>query len=413
MPSTSLTAFRRQMRIRGRKGSQWVWRCALAAATATAALRAVAFISSSPGAARPRSTTAQTTRQAAIDEVMNDVKTRAAELAPDRIQANAVEALDNLATDDGRALDTSAPSGAVGAFAVSLAALPYIPISLYSSYTLATTGKGLDAGPNGIYGLAEGLATLVVLAIALWSTASFFTRARGLPAGPFNLLGVTQAFAYLSTLTLAGALYLNSVPPAQNPMRGFPVAADKLKKDFQKDPTGTVIRATEAPRKEISDAAKVASTEAGKAFDSASKSASQAASDLQASIKMPDVKVPAFKVPDMTLPDFKALKRPAPSVKKLDEVEAKAPPSPSATSPEVTPVPAPIAAKEKAPVVEAVAAKEAVPSTPPAPVVEVVAAKEAVPSTPPASAVEAVAAKKAAPSTPPAPTSADYQDLFE
>lgn len=131
--------------------------------------------------------------------------------APTRLQREAQrkleETLEGLQKDDGRVLDGGTPSGAVGALAVSLAVLPYIPLSLYSTYLVLTTGKGVPAGPNGVYGAAEGFATLVVFAVVAWSLTSFFTRARGLPPGPFNVLGATQFLSFLAAASLGGATF--------------------------------------------------------------------------------------------------------------------------------------------------------------------------------------------------------------
>ncbi|CAK0862745.1 unnamed protein product, partial [Prorocentrum cordatum] len=120
-----------------------------------------------------------------------------------------------------KVLDPASPAGTVGAAAVSVAVLPYIPLSLYSSYVLVTTGSGLPAGPNGVYGAAEGFATLTVFLVSLWSLVSFVTRARGLPAGPLSLLGAAQLGSYLAVLAFAGATYLTTGDMAKsNPFKG-------------------------------------------------------------------------------------------------------------------------------------------------------------------------------------------------
>lgn len=372
-----MAALRSSPRRRSIGGSRSAWRCALAISAAIAASWGMVFLSPSSGRAQPGGAARLKAKRDGIEDIFGDVQKsaegvqkQAAELSPDRLQAKAAEALEGLTTDDGRVLDASAPAGAVGAIAVGLAVLPYMPISLYSSYTLATTGKGLDAGPNGVYGLAEGFATLVVLSTTLWSTVSFVTRARGLPAGPFNLLAITQAFAYLSTLALAGALFLNSGSPSENPMRGLPAATDKFNKEVLKNPTNAILDATEGPRTIVGDVAKVATAEAGKALGSAYNTASKAVSeskvpsiavpDIQIpdmkvpniqipDIKVPDIKAPDLKVPDIKMPDFKLPKITVPEFKKVGEGLAK------------DPVPMPVSPKQGTSAQVAAAPKEATP----------------------------------------------------
>lgn len=132
--------------------------------------------------------------------------------APTKIQQQVQESvdktIDNFSRDDGRVLDTSSASGYVGSIAVSLAVLPYIPLSFYSSYLVLTTGAGIEPGPYGIYGFAEGFATLAIWAVVAWSLTSLVTRARGLPEGPYNILGVTQGLSYLAAITLVGVSLL-------------------------------------------------------------------------------------------------------------------------------------------------------------------------------------------------------------
>mmetsp|Transcript_18160 Transcript_18160/g.47964 ORF Transcript_18160/g.47964 Transcript_18160/m.47964 type:complete len:365 (-) Transcript_18160:40-1134(-) len=142
--------------------------------------------------------------QEALNRVVN---------APDMLSQKAKSAMDQtvegFAKDDGRILDESTFAGGLGAVAVSAAVLPYIPVSLYSSWLVATTGSGVEAGPNGLYGIAEGLATLVVFAVVAWSLTSLVTRARGLPGGPGSILGATQALSWVAALAFAGATALS------------------------------------------------------------------------------------------------------------------------------------------------------------------------------------------------------------
>jgi len=161
-------------------------------------------------------------RHASIDDALGKVKEQAEGVqstlsataeAPEKILKTAQERVSStvkvLTSDDGRVLDETIASGTVGAIAISLAVLPYVPVSLYSSFLVLTTGYGLPAGPSGFFGAAEGLASLVVFFMALWSLISVVTRARGLPAGPFSVLGITQFLCNTSALFLLGVSYLN------------------------------------------------------------------------------------------------------------------------------------------------------------------------------------------------------------
>mmetsp|Transcript_14396 Transcript_14396/g.26513 ORF Transcript_14396/g.26513 Transcript_14396/m.26513 type:complete len:242 (-) Transcript_14396:102-827(-) len=118
--------------------------------------------------------------------------------------------LDAFLKDDGRVLDEGSPAGAIGSVAIALVVLPYIPVSLFSSWALLTTGSGIDPGPGGLYGLIEGISSLSVLSICIWSLTSFLTRARGLPGGLFSLLGTTQALCFLCVFAFAAASLLNA-----------------------------------------------------------------------------------------------------------------------------------------------------------------------------------------------------------
>lgn len=80
--------------------------------------------------------------------------------------------------------------GAVG----TLAAL----ITLYSEFTLKTTGCGLPAGPFGLVGLVEGLSYLSVIGLAAFSFVTKIQTGRGLPAGPLGLLGAAEGLSFLA-----------------------------------------------------------------------------------------------------------------------------------------------------------------------------------------------------------------------
>jgi hypothetical protein len=79
-------------------------------------------------------------------------------------------------------------------------------ITLYSEFTLKTTGCGLPAGPAGLLGLAEGLSYLSVVGIAGFSLYTKLKQGRGLPAGPGGLLGAAEGLSFLSIL--AGLIVL-------------------------------------------------------------------------------------------------------------------------------------------------------------------------------------------------------------
>mmetsp|Transcript_32842 Transcript_32842/g.101835 ORF Transcript_32842/g.101835 Transcript_32842/m.101835 type:complete len:364 (+) Transcript_32842:61-1152(+) len=208
---------------------RWAWRCALfgcaaaLGASSTGARLPLAFVGGgSPGPRKAASRQQATVEdvQSGVEEALGTVQKKVTDVidAPARLQREAKEAVDktieSLQKDDGRVLDTDTPSGFVGSLTVSLAVLPYVALSFYSTYLLFTTGKGVPAGPNGLFGLAEGVATLVVFSMTLWSLTSFLTRARGLPAGPLTLLGSAQFLSALAAAALVGtsAMKGNSTP---------------------------------------------------------------------------------------------------------------------------------------------------------------------------------------------------------
>ncbi|KAI2501186.1 peptidase inhibitor [Fragilaria crotonensis] len=97
-------------------------------------------------------------------------------------------------------------------------------ITLYSEYTLKTTGCGLPAGPAGLLGLAEGLSYLSVVGIGAFSLYTKLKQGRGLPAGPGGLLGAAEGLSFLAIV--AGLVVLvfqivdyNYIPNAV-PMEG-------------------------------------------------------------------------------------------------------------------------------------------------------------------------------------------------
>jgi hypothetical protein len=76
-------------------------------------------------------------------------------------------------------------------------------VTLYSEFTLKTTGCGLPAGPFGMVGLIEGVSYLGIVGVAaysLYTTKTTKTGKNGLPGAgrPAGLLGAAQGLSYLS-----------------------------------------------------------------------------------------------------------------------------------------------------------------------------------------------------------------------
>ena len=73
-------------------------------------------------------------------------------------------------------------------------------VTLYSEYTLKTTGCGLPAGPFGLVGAVEGLSYLGVVGLVAYSLYSKVRTGSGLPAGPGRLLGAAEGLAFLAAV---------------------------------------------------------------------------------------------------------------------------------------------------------------------------------------------------------------------
>jgi hypothetical protein len=71
-------------------------------------------------------------------------------------------------------------------------------LTLYSEYTLKTTGCGLPAGPLGLLGAAEGISYLGVIGLVAYSLYTKFRTGSGLPAGPGGLLGAAEGLSFLA-----------------------------------------------------------------------------------------------------------------------------------------------------------------------------------------------------------------------
>jgi len=74
-------------------------------------------------------------------------------------------------------------------------------ITLYSEFTLKTTGCGLPAGPFGLIGGAEGISYLAIVGIAAFAIFSKIKTGSGLPAGPGGILGLAEGLSFLSILS--------------------------------------------------------------------------------------------------------------------------------------------------------------------------------------------------------------------
>jgi len=73
-------------------------------------------------------------------------------------------------------------------------------ITLYSEYTLKTTGCGLPAGKFGIVGAIEGISYLAVASLVGLSLFSKISTGKGLPEGPGKILGIAEGLAYSAVL---------------------------------------------------------------------------------------------------------------------------------------------------------------------------------------------------------------------
>lgn len=71
-------------------------------------------------------------------------------------------------------------------------------ITLYSEFTLKTTGCGLPAGPFGLVGATEGVSYLGIVGLAGLSLYSKLKTGSGLPAGPYALLGAAEGLSFLA-----------------------------------------------------------------------------------------------------------------------------------------------------------------------------------------------------------------------
>lgn len=81
------------------------------------------------------------------------------------------------------------------------------PVTLWSAYTLKTTGEGLQ---GDALGALEGVSYLAIVLIIGASLYAKTATGRGLPAGPAGLLGAVEGFSYLSLLAAIVAFALKA-----------------------------------------------------------------------------------------------------------------------------------------------------------------------------------------------------------
>jgi hypothetical protein len=74
-------------------------------------------------------------------------------------------------------------------------------ITIYSEFTLKTTGCGLPAGPFGLVGAVEGISYLAIVGITAYSLVTKFRTGSGLPAGPAGVLGVAEGLCFTAIVT--------------------------------------------------------------------------------------------------------------------------------------------------------------------------------------------------------------------
>jgi len=249
-----------------------------------------------------------------------------------RWAAEGSAAAPEVPADDGKVLDGSGFVGSVGALVIAVALLPYVALSLYSAFQLATQGEAFvpvllngNLAPTGVLGLGEGFGVVVVFGVVIWSSLSLLTRFCGLPEGPFGLLGFTQTLSYVSAVLFALAGFLNGLGE-ENPVRGvsfgstpaqLEVVATKSSKLLNKA-EAEVERITKEPRAELEAKIKEVEEQASSEFAKAPVPKLNLPDAKAPDIKVPDIKMPAFKMPDVKLPAFKAPDFKAPDFKAPD-----------------------------------------------------------------------------------------------
>jgi hypothetical protein len=79
------------------------------------------------------------------------------------------------------------------------------PVTLWSEYTLVSTGCGLPPGPGGTLGALEGLSYLAVVGLVAASIQRKVSTGTGLPAGPGGALGAVEGVTFLAAAAGLGA----------------------------------------------------------------------------------------------------------------------------------------------------------------------------------------------------------------
>ena len=92
--------------------------------------------------------------------------------------------------------------------AVAAAGLPGSLVVLWSSYTLATTGDGLQGNVLGALEGVSYLAMLGLVGLSLWTKVK---TGGGLPAGPGGVVGASEGLNYLALLAAIGAFAYSTV----------------------------------------------------------------------------------------------------------------------------------------------------------------------------------------------------------
>ena len=92
--------------------------------------------------------------------------------------------------------------------AVAAAGLPASLIVIWSAYTKATTGAGLQ---GDVLGGLEGVSYLLTLALLGLSVKTKVSTGGGLPAGPGGVVGASEGLNYLALLAALGAFAYSAV----------------------------------------------------------------------------------------------------------------------------------------------------------------------------------------------------------
>ena len=92
--------------------------------------------------------------------------------------------------------------------ATAAAGLPASLIVLWSAYTKATTGEGLQ---GDLLGGLEGVSYLLTLAVVALSLKNKVDTGSGLPAGPGGLVGASEGLNFLALVAAVGAFAYSAV----------------------------------------------------------------------------------------------------------------------------------------------------------------------------------------------------------